>query len=181
VKRIAASRDANAVRALLNSIVMKTEASAIIEPHLVVINSESQSKVEAIKELSGMIAAAGRAIDAQSIENAVWAREETYSTGLGFGFAIPHCKTDAVHAATIAVLSLAQPVDWGSTDGQPVNVVIMLAIPDAGAAAETAKKHMQVLAGLARKLMHEDFRARIMKAKTPKAVVSAMRLLTVKK
>ena len=174
VERSLTSHDANQVRALLNQCAVSGEGSAIIEPGLVINRSDARSKVEAIKELCGLIASAGRAASSHAIENAVWAREETYSTGLGFGFAIPHCKSDAVHAATIAVLGLENPIDWGSTDGQSVSVVIMLAIPDAGAAAETARQHMQVLAGLARKLMHEDFRARIVQAKTPKAVVDAI-------
>src|SRR4029453_10776369 len=110
VRRMSTCRDANTVRAVLNRVIMTDEASAIIEPNLVIINSDSRSKVEAIKELAELIATTDRATDAQELENAVWAREETYSTGLGFGFAIPHCKSDAVHVPTIAVLRLHEPI-----------------------------------------------------------------------
>ena len=63
----------------------------------------------------------------------VWKREAVYSTGLGFGFAIPHCKTDGMASSSIGVLKLKQPIEWGSLDGQPVQVVILLAMRESGA------------------------------------------------
>ena len=107
----------------------------------------------------------------------MWAREETYSTGVGHGFAIPHCKSRTVRSPTIALLHLKQPIDWGSSDGEPVRVAIMLAIPETGASgptAESARTHMRVLAQLARQLMHEDFRERLLRATNPKQVVAAL-------
>jgi len=58
-----------------------------------------------------------------------------------------------------------------------VRIAIMLAIPDSGAAggaADSARTHMQVLAQLARQLMHEDFRERLLRATSPKRVVAAL-------
>jgi len=88
----------------------------------------------------------------------VWARESAYSTGLGHGFAIPHCRSDAITANSIAILKLSKPLDWGSLDGAPVRVVILLAVRE----ADASNSHMQVLAKLARKLMNEGFRERLM-------------------
>ncbi len=176
LNRAVSRRDAEEVRTLLAHMGRDGggggEAMNLIESNLVVIDSDAGSKVEAITELVEVIVSAGRASDAHAVENAVWAREDTYSTGVGFGFAIPHCKSDAVHAATIAVLRLQQPIDWGSTDGEPVALVIMLAIPGEGDAA--AKAHMQVLAKLARKLMHDDFRERLTTAPDCEQLVSAL-------
>jgi mannitol/fructose-specific phosphotransferase system IIA component (Ntr-type) len=53
-------------------------------------------------------------------------REAVYSTGFGYGFAIPHCKTRAVTANSVAMLKLRNPVPWGSLDGQPVRVILLL-------------------------------------------------------
>jgi PTS system fructose-specific IIA component len=55
------------------------------------------------------------------------------------------------------VLRPKSPLAWNSLDGQPVRVVILLAIR----AAQGGNAHMQVLAKLARKIMDEDFRAQI--------------------
>lgn len=165
-------RNAGEVRAALRSMTTG-EAEPIIDTDLIVVGSDARSKVEAIKELVGVIATAGRVADANALEHAVWEREDTYSTGLGFGFAIPHAKSDAVRVPTVAVARLANPIEWGSTDGKPVEVAIMLAIP--GSVEDAGRMHMQVLAKLARKLMHEEFRAAILAAKKPSDVMDALK------
>ncbi|MCI0630068.1 MAG: PTS sugar transporter subunit IIA, partial [Phycisphaerales bacterium] len=146
---------------------------AIIDRDLVSIRSAATSKVEVIKELSEMAWAAGRVENAADLEEALWAREETFSTAIGFGFAVPHCKTDAVGTPMIALVKPATSIDWGSSDGEPVRVAIMLAIP--AVAKEASRLHMELLARLARKLMHEKFRNRILSADRPESVVAALK------
>jgi len=97
---------------------------------------------------------AGRTHDRRELEQAVWAREAVYSTALGYGFAAPHCKTDAVSANSIGVLRLKNPIDWGAADHEPVRMVILIAMRE----QQTANGHMQVFSELARKLMNEEFR-----------------------
>jgi len=182
VDRIIASSDPAEVRGILAECSATLGNAPIIDADLVMINADARTKIEAIHELVCLIGAAGRTGDVHAVENTVWAREDTYSTGLGFGFAIPHCKSNAVRMPTIAVLKPADPIDWGSTDGELVRVVLLLAIPaggSCGAAEEdvskqAAKMHMQVLAKLSRKLMHEEFRDRMMQAADPGAVVAAV-------
>jgi mannitol/fructose-specific phosphotransferase system IIA component (Ntr-type) len=72
---------------------------------------------------------------------------------------MPHCKTEAVGASSIALARLDRPIDWGSLDGQPVNVVILLAIRSSGANA--AEEHMRIFARLSRLVMQDEFRQRL--------------------
>ena len=88
------------------------------------------------------------------MEEAVWKREEAYSTGFGHGFAIPHCKSRAVLSNSLVMLRLRHPVAWGSLDGQPVRTVILLAIRE----HDSATEHMRVFSQLARLMMHDEFR-----------------------
>jgi fructose-specific PTS system IIA-like component len=160
LERALACTSAEEVGELLASYSTCSAARALVEPDLVVFGSDSASKAEAIHDLVGVLHAAGRAGSPHELEEAVWAREEQYSTGLGHGFAIPHCKSDAIAVSSIAVARLAQSVDWGSLDGEPVHCVILLAMR----ASAEGDLHMKVFAQLARKLMHEDFRSRILAA-----------------
>lgn len=143
---------------------------AITTPELVSIASDGCTKAEAIGELVDLFHAAGRCEDPLAIEDAVWAREAVYSTGLGHGFAIPHCKTDAIAASSIGVLRLERPVDWGSLDGAPVRCVILLATR----ASDEEGAHMKVFARLARKLMHDEFRERLLAASSREALVACL-------
>lgn len=79
-------------------------------------------------------------------------REREATTGFGGGVAIPHSKTDNVSDATLLFARLSQPVEWQALDGAPVSTVISILAPTAG-----ADVHLQLLAKLARKLMHADF------------------------
>lgn len=171
-KKAVSMRDASQVRALLAADRARG-GQAIIDRDLVSIRSAATSKVEVIKELSEMAWAAGRVENAADLEEALWAREETFSTAIGFGFAVPHCKTDAVGTPMIALVKPATSIDWGSSDGEPVRVAIMLAIP--AVAKEASRLHMELLARLARKLMHEKFRNRILSADRPESVVAALK------
>ena len=56
-------------------------------------------------------------------------------------------------------------------DGQPVQIVLLLAIP----AADTTGAHMKVFAKLARKLMHEEFREKLTGASDAAAVERTLR------
>jgi len=151
------------VEALVAAFREQGAAQGLLAPEFVVLESDSATKEEVLCELVGTFYAAGRTEDPRALEEALWAREATYSTGLGFGFAVPHCKSDAVSASTIGVLRLAQPVDWGSSDGQPVRCVILLAMR----ASDAEGTHLKVFSKLARRLMHEEFRARMLSARDP--------------
>lgn len=138
----------------------------LIDPDLVVIGARSRSKEEAIKEIVDRLYVTGRTDLPRDVEEAVWQREAVYSTGFGHGFAIPHCKTDAVRANSLAVLKLETPAEWGSLDGKPVRILLLLTIRQ----SDQATEHMRVLAALARRLMHEDFRDRLMEEQDPEAL-----------
>jgi fructose-specific PTS system IIA-like component len=138
----------------------------LIEPDLVELDVDCRTKEEAIKAAVDLLSAAGRTDRPRDIEEAVWRREDTYSTGFGHGFAIPHCQTDAAAASSMAIVKLGAGVDWNAIDGQPVRTVILLVVRE----AEQAATHMRVLASLARRLMHEEFRADVEREQDPGAL-----------
>jgi len=146
--------DAAEVETLLGESRRPATARSLLDRELVELDADCLDKEEVIRRAVDALYVAGRIEDRWAVEEALWARETVYSTGLGYGFAIPHCKTNAIGADSICVLRLRSPVEWGSEDGQAVGMVIVLAIRE----SEAAGTHMKVLARLARKLMHEEFR-----------------------
>jgi multiphosphoryl transfer protein len=144
------------------------ENKTLLDPDLVIIDSDSQTKEEAIRELIDSLYVAGRTEDPDGLEEVVWARESMYSTGLGHGFAIPHCRSDAITANSVAVLKLKNSLEWGSVDEKPVQMVLLLAIRE----SDANNSHMQVLAKLARKLMNEDFRQQLAQFQDARNILS---------
>jgi fructose-specific PTS system IIA-like component len=167
-ERAIACDTARQVETLLDSAAPAGSAEPLFSPNLVMLRSDSRDKDEAIRELVDALYAAGRIDDPGRLEDAVWARESVYSTGLGHGFAIPHCKTDVVAANSIGILKLDQPIEWGSLDGNPVRMVILLALRE----SNQNGTHMKVFSRLARKLMDEEFRGRLMQIDDPGEMIS---------
>ncbi len=71
----------------------------------------------------------------------------------------------------MAVGRLPNAIEWGSNDGLPVRHALLLAVPE----AVDAKAHLQVLARLARKLVHEEFRGAVEKAGDSKALAALLK------
>jgi len=167
LEKAAACQDAIEVTELLDSEQAVEDRRPLLDRNLVLFGGGSRDKNEAIREIVDALYVTGRTESPQRMEDAVWARESVYSTGLGFGFAVPHCKTDAVIADSIGILKLEEPIDWGSLDGAPVCMVILLALRE----SQKNGTHMQVFSKLARKLMDEDFRNQLLGIESPEAVV----------
>lgn len=140
----------------------------LLSEGLVILGSTSQTKEEVIQEMVDALYVSGRTEDRDLVEEALWAREAVYSTGLGFGFATPHCKTDAVSSDSICVLRLNEPIDWDSVDGEQVRTVVLLALRN----SEAANTHMQVFSSLARKLMNDDFRQHLLETRTAEEMIT---------
>jgi phosphoenolpyruvate-protein phosphotransferase len=138
------------------------QPQSLLSEELVLLGSTSGTKEEVLQEMVDAFYISGRTRNRDLFEEALWAREAVYSTGLGYGFATPHCKTDAVIADSICVLRLQNPIHWGSVDGEPVRMVVLLALRD----SDDSSTHMQVFSTLARKLMNDDFRKHLVQFET---------------
>ena len=158
VDEILLSSDASDINHLLASAEQTCSSHPLLSEELLVLDSDSNNKEEAMQEFIDLLRNAGRTSDPEKLEEALWSRELEYSTGLGFGFATPHCKTDVINASSIVVLKLTQPIEWGAIDAVGVRMVIGMAVR----ATQNGDNHMQVFSVLARKLMTDDFRKQLL-------------------
>jgi PTS system nitrogen regulatory IIA component len=98
--------------------------------------------------------AGGHADAAAVIGDSLRRRERLGSTAIGHGIAIPHGRTAACDDARGAFLRLARPVEFGASDGEPVDLVFAMAVPE-----HFAQQHLQLLAELAERFADPEFRA----------------------
>ncbi len=155
------------VEALLDTFQTGGDVEPLISGTLVRLHSNSRSKAEVLQELAIMMETAGRVGRRADFEQDLWRREDTFSTGIGFGVAIPHCETKTVGSAAVAFLRFESPLDWQSADGRAVDMALMLAIP----ASNKSQDHLKLLARLSRRLVHEEFRAALRAAGDEAALV----------
>ncbi len=102
------------------------------------------------------------------IANAIFAREEIMSTGIGLSIAIPHCRLNNVRDITVAVGITRKPVyDYESMDDKPVKIVVMIL---AGRNLHT--EYIKVLSLVSSFLKKEGIRDRLLEAETKEDVLS---------
>lgn len=91
----------------------------------------SGDSMGAITELVGRLVASGRlrAVDEEAILAGLRAREETMSTGIGFGFAMPHAASDRVEGIVAAFGRSVAGIDFCALDGKPAEFVFLWICP----------------------------------------------------
>jgi PTS system fructose-specific IIC component len=139
---------------------------ALITTDLVALDADlGADKGTVVRRLAEMVAAAGRATDADALHADVLAREAQAATGLPGGIAIPHCRSEAVTEASLAFARLSPKVDFGAPDG-PADLAFLIAAPAQGDA-----DHLTLLTALARALVRPDFVASLRSATSDEEIV----------
>ena len=131
--------------------------SGFVSEENILLNQQATTKEEALRTISDAAARLGIADDADAVYAAFLAREEIDKTGMVDGFAVPHCKTDAVKSAAVIIFKNAQPVEWPSLDDKPVDIAMALLIPD----SEAGTTHLRLLSKAARLLMDDNFKSKL--------------------
>jgi mannitol/fructose-specific phosphotransferase system IIA component (Ntr-type) len=126
---------------------------------MMLLNVNVTSRQAVFKLAAAHLFVRGRTLNPGIIEAALWEREEAGSTGFGFKFAIPHCRSSAVIADSLMVIKPKVPIVWDSVDDQLVTVVILLAT----GVNQGRQPHLKTLSVLARNLNQAEFRDRLEK------------------
>lgn len=142
----------------------------ILTPDCVKAPLDATDKRGVIDELVDLLAAAGRADDPDSLKEAVWTREQTRTTGIGHGLAIPHGKCAGMDRLAMAIGKPAEPMDFEAIDGQPVKLVVLLASPP-----DRTSDHIQALARVSRLMTMEDFRSSIYAAQSGEEIYELLK------
>ena len=133
----------------------------LLKPQSILLNASPTNKADAIYTLGDLMDKGGNLSDKAEYLQAVFAREESGSTGLGDGIATPHAKSAGVKEAGLAAMVVPNGVDFDALDGQPSRLFFMIAAPEG--AADT---HVEVLSKLATMVIDPDFKNALIQAAT---------------
>jgi len=126
----------------------------------IIIDSDIATKEELFKYIAKVFAEEKVVQSADDFVTALNERESQVSTGLMDGIAIPHGKCSSVLSSGALVIKLKTPIDYTTLDDSLVNYVFALAIP------ENSDTHLDTLSNLSMKLMEDECRENLEKAKT---------------
>ena len=127
----------------------------------IVPEMQSLARWEAIAELVDVLVAGGkiRPEDRAEVLESVRQREQTMSTGIGFGIAIPHASSGKVDEVVAAFGRSVRGIEFDSLDGQPVFFIVLFVVPK-----DQFQTHLRTLAAIAKFLNDKTVREELGKA-----------------
>lgn len=137
----------------------------ILKPDCVIVPLKNTDKRSVITELVNVLDAQKVLSNKDVALQAVLTREQTKSTGIGSGVAIPHGKCKVVKELVMSIGIAPSPIDFESVDGKPVSIIILLISP-----LDQTGPHIQALAQISRLMLDEDFRNKLQNAHSPQEV-----------
>ncbi len=142
----------------------------LLGKNFIIADLKGQNKESVINELIDLFKDDPRIIDLEKVRDAVLEREKIMSTGVGKGFAIPHGKTNAVNDILAAFGKTNHPIEYDSLDGHPVYLVFLLVGKD-----NLVSKHIKLLSRISRMMNKDEFREKLLKAKTSEEIFEIFR------
>ena len=143
----------------------------ILQKDLIIPELAAADRWQAIDELINHLVQTGKiqAEHREAIATVVKKRENSMSTGIGFGIGIPHASTDLIYEVTGAFGRSKVGVNFDSLDNQPVNLVMLFLVPQG-----QFQKHLHTLANIAKLLHNKDFRQTLETAPNAAAIYEAI-------
>jgi len=142
-----------------------SDPSAMTFGHFQALSKQSLLSKKRVFERAAEAMGAALNLRSENIYRALLAREKLGSTAIGEGIAIPHCRINECSEAAGCLVTLQEPIDYGSADGQDVDIIFVLLVPE-----EATEAHLKLLAALARSFSNAEVRDRVRQTQDPEAL-----------
>ena len=105
--------------------------------------------------------------DRDSVLASLKQREETMSTGIGFGIAIPHCSSERINDVVAAFGRSTTGIEFDALDNAPVKFVVLFIVPK-----NQFQTHLRTLASIAKFLNDRSTRDKLANAKSTEEILA---------
>ena len=130
------------------------------------------AKPDALRSVVGLLRVPD-SVDREALCQAMLAREQLQSTGVGEGIALPHVRNPAMLEVTspmICLCFLENPIEYGALDGKPVKTLF---VP----LASSVRVHLHLLARISFALRNPKFRKKLDAEDSRESILEAARNL----
>jgi mannitol/fructose-specific phosphotransferase system IIA component (Ntr-type) len=119
-----------------------------------------------IEQVVEMLSASGCVCKAGKLSTLLLNREKRDSTGLEFGVAFPHIRSDDVKGFAMAIIITDEPIPFDTIDGQWVSIIVSMVSP-----TYDDSLHLKIVSKMAELLGYETFREELLATKTSDEVI----------
>ena len=138
---------------------------------LILPEMRARERWSAIAELADVLVRSGgiQPEHREAVLSALRLREETMSTGIGFGIAIPHASCDRISHVVAAFGRSKKGIEFDSLDNAPVRFMVMFVVPK-----DQFQMHLRTLAAIAKFLNDRGIRERLAAAEGAKQILEVL-------
>lgn len=132
---------------------------SLFKSEMVRILDKFESKSECFRYMARLLDDSGILSLPENYLKAVREREDTMSTGIGRGIAIPHARSEAVDRFGISVCLLREGMEYDAIDEEPVYLIFMIAVPE-----DEDVHYMKILRSMSEYLRDDEKRLALLKS-----------------
>ena len=142
-----------------------SEITNFLTEESIIMDCDSKSQKNTLEVLSNKMAEL-TSTNKDEIFQKLYEREKLGTTAFGNGIAIPHARIEGIQNAKIIILKLTEAIDFNSIDGNKVDIVMSLFVPN-----DNNEMHVELLSSIASLLDNQVFREKIRTANTASDVM----------
>lgn len=137
----------------------------LLTPDRVIADVMVTSKKRALEFVADLIAKDDGASAQRLVLDGFCARERMGTTAFGGGVAMPHGRLKNFSEARGAFVRLSEPIDFHAADGEPVDLIFALAVPD-----HFTDQHLLLLAQIAEMFTDQELLTQLRRARDSTAL-----------
>lgn len=140
----------------------------LLSKEQIIPEMQAAGRWEAITEIVDRLVALGKVCkeDRGRVLDALKQREETMSTGIGFGIAIPHASSECVDRVVAGFGRSSNGIEFDSLDNEPVHFIVLFVVPK-----DQFQTHLRTLAAIAKFLNDKIVRDELAEADGADAIM----------
>jgi len=147
-----------------------TRVANWLQPETILIDVQLRDSTHALEVIADAISAR-HGLEPGPVFRALSRREQSGSTGLGGGLAIPHARISGIDRPLTLLLRAGRAIPFKAPDGDPVSLMLAILVPDDGHKDD----HLQLLALVAELFSKPRFRAQMDTGVDASTVAAAFR------
>jgi len=146
--------------------------ASLLSAEQIIPEMKATERWSAIVELIDLLVSLGKikTEDRDSILASLKQREETMSTGIGFGIAIPHASSDRIEEVVASFGRSSQGIEFDALDNAPVKFVVLFIVPK-----NQFQTHLRTLASIAKFLNDRSIRESLGSARSAAEILAIFR------
>lgn len=137
---------------------------------LVLHGLQAEDSRSALEALGARFEEGGYLDSAESLTRALHAREESHTTCLGHGVAVPHAMVDSLEEPILLVATAEEPIPYGPPEAGLVSLFFVLLSPPGRQGT-----HIKILARICRLAQHPENLADMTESTDAESLLAAVR------